>query len=168
MIAKPKPPRSTGPKGDLDSRRWVIITIRNTGAQEAQFPLPVTINTQRIAFDRDEPVVAPAYYIDTLYNTILPKYEEMRGQDGKGDQARLVELRYPVEITEIDQKWQTTDDIIEFVRLVNSEDCPIELENFKGSLRLGQVSFNRHNYEWSNHVKSLASKKKTGATANAS
>ena len=55
-------PISKGVKGDLDPRRWVIITIRNNGASEAQFPLPVTINTQRIAFDRDEPVIAPAYY----------------------------------------------------------------------------------------------------------
>lgn len=166
-MSKVKHPRSTGPKGDLDSRRWVILTVRNIGAQEAQFPLPVTVNTQRIAFDRDEPVIAPAYYIDTMYNAILPKYEELRGQDGRGDQARLVELRYPVDITEIDEKWQTVDSIIEFVRLVNSEDCPIELQEFQNRLRLGQTSFNKHNYAWSDEVQA---KKKKGsrATANAS
>lgn len=161
--------RSAGPKGDLDSRRWVIITVRNMGAQEAQFPLPVTVNTQRIAFDRDEPVVAPAYYLDTMYNTILPKYEEIKNQTRDGDQARLVEMRYPVDITEIDMKWQTLEKIIEFVKLVNSEECPMELDEFKDRIRLGQASFNKHNYSWSEEVEAkLKSKKVSRAPANAS
>lgn len=150
-----KQPISTGIKGDLDPRRWVIITIRNNGASEAQFPLPVTINTQRIAFDRDEPVIAPAYYLDTIDNTILPKYEEIpQSQQNTGsirsnDQARLVELKYIAEITEIDDKYQTCEGIMEFAKMLRSEDCPVEYGNLKNKTRLGQVSFNRHNYEWS-------------------
>ena len=170
-INKPKPPKSTGPKGDLDSRRWVIIAIRNMGAAEAQFPLPVTVNTQRIAFDRDEPVIAPAYYIDTLFNTVLPKYEEVSENDrrnGFTDQARLVEMRYPVDITEIPDEYQTVEGIIEFVKLINSDDCPMEFSELHNQLRLGQPSFNKHNYDWSNEVKEkLKPKKATRATANA-
>lgn len=146
--------KSQGPKGDLDPRRWVIITIRNNGAQEAQFPLPVTVNTQRVAFDRDEPVIAPAYYLDTLDNCVLPKYEEVpaNAKNGMEDQARLVELKYMADVDEIDEKYQTVDTIMDFVKLVRSEECPDEYHQFKGALRLGQVSFNRHNYEWSDEV----------------
>jgi len=147
---KTKSPISQGPKGDLDSRRWIIITIRNNGAQEAQFPLPVTVNTQRIAFDRDEPVIAPAYYLDTLDNCVLPKYEEIpksAREPGNDDQARLVELKYTAEISEIDDKYQTTDGIMEFARLL------------------------RYNYEWSNEMqaklKPKPQRKTSGATANA-
>jgi len=160
--------KSTGPKGDLDSRRWVIIIIRNMGAAEAQFPLPVTVNTQRISFDRDEPVVAPAYYISTLYNTILPKYEELKSPDPNGDQARLVEMRYPVEIIEIPEKYQGIETIIDFVKAVNSEECPMEFSDFKGKLRLGQMSFNKHNYDWAKVVQDKNKLKKAqGATTNA-
>lgn len=150
-------PLSQGPKGNLDSRRWVIITIRNNGAQEAQFPLPVTVNTQRIAFDRDEPVIAPAYYLDTLDNTILPKYEEIPQSQKQGrykdeDQARLVELKYHADISEIEDKYQTCEAIMEFAKLLRTEECPTEYEQFKNRSRLGQVSFNRHNYEWSKQM----------------
>jgi len=151
--------KSTGPNGDLDPRRWVIITIRNLGAAEAQFPLPVTHNTQRIAFDRDEPVIAPAYYLDIINDTILPKYEEIRDNQGdhghirNNDQARLVELRYPADVVEIDDKYQTTDAIVEFAKLLRTDDCPDRYEEFKNRTRLGQVSFNRHNHEWSREMK---------------
>jgi len=152
---KRKYPISQGTKGDLDPRRWVIITVRNNGAQEAQFPLPVTHNTQRIAFDRDEPVVAPAYYLDTLNNCVLPKYEEIPAANNKGleDQARLVELRYSADVEEIEDKYQTVDTIMDFVKLVRSEECPEEYAHHQGALRLGQVSFNRHNYAWSDQKK---------------
>jgi hypothetical protein len=149
--------KSNGPSGNLDSRRWVIMTVRNNGANEAQFPLPVTVNTQRIAFDRDEAVVTPAYYLDTLDNCILPKYEKIpagaRTHDGSSvqneDDARMVEIKYSVDTEEIPKKYQTVDGIIQYVKMVNSEECPPELEGFKNRLRLGQMSFNKLNYDWS-------------------
>lgn len=174
MIAKLKHrrpiPKSQGPKGDLDSRRWVIITLRNNGANECQFPLPVTVNTQRIAFDRDEPVIAPAYYIDTIDSCVLPKYEKApskadggNGQVRSEDDARMVELKYQADILEIDAKYQTPETIMDFVQLVNSDECPVELTEFNGRLRLGQASFNRLNYEWGE-----ANTPKKGATKGAS
>lgn len=148
--------KSTGPNGDLDSRRWVIMTLRNNGANEAQFPLPITVNAQRIAFDRDEPVVAPAYYVDTLDNCILPKYEKIAagsvsgdGQVHNQDDARMVEIKYAVDLDEIDKRFQTVDGIVEFVKMVNSDECPESLMGFKHRLRLGQMSFNKANYDWS-------------------
>jgi len=148
---------SNGPSGNLDSRRWIIMTIRNNGANEAQFPLPVTINTQRIAFDRDEAVVTPAYYLDTLDNCILPKYEKIpegaRQRDGSSvhneDDARMVEIKYSVDTVEIPKKYQTVEGIIEYVKMVNSDDCPTELKSYQHRLRLGQMSFNKLNYDWS-------------------
>jgi len=171
-------PKSQGPKGDLDPRRWVIMTIRNSGASEAQFPLPVTHNTQRIAFDRDEPVVAPAYYVDVINDCILPKYEKVRqstdaysGQGNGGqlenkDESRMVEIKYAVDIEEIDAKYQTVDTIIEFVKMVNSDDCPPELSAYQGELRLGQMSFNNNNYAWSELNKGRKKEVKKVATAN--
>lgn len=160
MSAKVK---STGPNGDLDSRRWVILTIRNNGAAEAQFPLPVTVNTQRIAFDRDEPVIAPAYYLDTIDNCILPKYEKITpgtrvtdaggGQVHSEDDARMVEIKYTAETEEIPKKYQTVEGIVDYVKMVNSEDCPEDLKPYQYKLRLGQMSFNRLNYSWSDEVK---------------
>jgi len=149
--------KSTGANGKLDSRRWIIMTIKNNGANEAQFPLPISVNTQRISFDRDEAVIAPAYYLDTLDNCILPKYEKIpagtRTADGSSvqneDDARMVEIKYSVETEEIPDKYQTVDGIIEYVKMVNSDDCPQELEGFKNRLRLGQMSFNKLNYDWS-------------------
>jgi hypothetical protein len=162
-------PKSTGQKGDLDSRRWVVLIFRNNGAQEAQFPLPVTVNTQRIAFDRDEPVVAPAYYLDTIDNCVLPKHEQTpkAEREATGDDSRMVEIKYVVEVLEIDEKWQHVDKIMEFVRLVNSEDCPVDMVEFKKRIRLGQVSFNKHNYAWSEKVNGQSkSKQRASKSAN--
>ncbi len=144
--------KSGGVKGDLDPRRWVVIIIRNNGAAEAQFPLPVSVNTERIAFDRDEPVIAPAYFLDTIDNAVLPKYEEINNAEAKGldDQARLVELHYSADVLEIPSRFQTSDTIMDFVKLVRDvKTCPVEFSQIAGNVRLGQSSFNRHNYEWS-------------------
>jgi len=165
--------KSAGADGKQDSRRWVIMSIRNNGANESQFPLPVTVNTQRIAFDRDEPVVAPAYYLDTLDNCILPKYEKIPAgapkDDGSGqvhnqDDARMVEIKYAVDVEEISDKYQTVDGIVEFVKMVNSDECPEDLTDHRGRLRLGQMSFNRLNYEWSKKNSGLKKEVKKVAT----
>jgi len=166
--------KSTGHDGKKDSRRWVIMTIRNNGANEAQFPLPVTVNTQRIAFDRDEPVVAPAYYLDTLDNCILPKYEKVpegaiQSSDGKvhnQDDARMVEIKYSIDVEEIPDKYQNVDAIIEYVKMVNSDECPEELTGIRGRLRLGQMSFNTLNYEWSEKNQGRKKEVKKVATTN--
>jgi len=126
----------------------------------------------------DEPVVAPAYYVDVINDCILPKYEKVRqstdaysGQGNGGqlenkDESRMVEIKYAVDIEEIDAKYQTVDTIIEFVKMVNSDDCPPELSAYQGELRLGQMSFNNNNYAWSELNKGRKKEVKKVATAN--
>lgn len=171
LTPKKKHPKSTGPHGKLDARRWIIITLRNNGAQEAQFPLPVTVNSERIVFDRDEPVIAPAYYLDTIDNCILPKYESIgstdtvaHGQAGQvrsEDDAVMVELKYITEVTEIPDEYQTIEGIQEFVEMLHGPEVPPEFESLT-KVRFGQTSFNQHNYAWSNMNKVKEKPKKPG------
>jgi len=177
--AKKKHLKSTGPKGELDYRRWVIITLRNNGAEEAQFPLPVTVNSERVAFGRDEPVIAPAYYLDTLDNCILPKYEKVASTDTaqnqsqpsnqvkSEDDAMMIELKYQAEVTEIPMEYQTVDGIVAFAEMLKSPECPEEYEHLSRA-RFGQSSFNNHNYNWSkqNEAKSKKGGKETSAKNN--
>lgn len=151
-------PASTGIAGKLDSRRWIIIQLRNNGATDAQFPLPVTHNTHRIVFNRDEMVIAPAYYLDVLKDACLLRYEEIpdsarkpvaKGQLESTDQASWVGLQYQVDIHEIPDKYQTMDGIWELAELLQSdEDLPPEIDVFWGA-RLGQSSFTKQNEQFS-------------------
>ena len=165
-------PKSTGPKGDLDFRRWVIITLRNNGANEAQFPLPVTVNSERIIFGRDEPVIAPAYFLDTIDQCVLPKFEEIgstdtveKGQAGQvknEDNGKMVELKYNLDVTEIPTEYQTIKGIENFVDMLQDPECPPEWDSFSKA-RFGQSSFNQHNYAWSKLNESKLKGKPTGA-----
>jgi len=170
--AKKKHPASTGLMGDLDSRRWIIIRLRNNGATDAQFPLPVTHNTHRIVFNRDEMVIAPAYYLDVIKDASLLRYEDVnehptvaKGQLQSTDQAVWVGLEYQVETHEIPEKYQSMQGIWEFAEMVMSEeDLPPELEPFRYA-RLGQQSYTKHNEDFDRMMQEK-SKKRQPANAN--
>jgi len=145
---------SGGRDGTLDMYRWVIITLRNNGAAEAQFPLPVTINTERISFDRDKPTIAPAYYLDTIANTILPRYEAIVNPDQGGGKVRnedshvFAGLQYTADVDEIPDEFQTVETIDSFLELVGSEDCPPAYAGLRDMV-MGQTSLNAYNYQHS-------------------
>ena len=167
-----KKPLSTGKDGKLDSRRWVVITLRNNGASEAQFPLPVSVNCERIAFARDTPTIAPAYYLDTLDNAVLPRYvkKEESGQNQNGNQVRsedeadFVGLKYQVDIEEIPMEYQTVEGIEEFFHLTRDEECPEHLTHLR-NCNFGQVSIGQLSYSWSeqNKKSKRSSRKPVGA-----
>ena len=149
---------SQGRAGNLDSRRWVVITLRNSGASEAQFPLPVTINTERVSFGRDKPTVAPAYYLDTIANTILPRYEAITDPEQGGGKVRnedshiFAGLQYSADVDEIPEEFQTTETIESFIELVRGEGCPPAYAGLRDMV-MGQTSFNAFNYQYSDTIK---------------
>jgi len=162
---------SGGRAGDLDMYRWVVITLRNSGASEAQFPLPVTINTERIAFDRDMPTVAPAYYLDTIANTILPRYEAITHPDQGGGKVRnedthvFAGLQYSADVDEIPEEYQTVETIESFLELVHSEDCPPSYAGMRDMV-MGQTSFNAFNYAHSDKIKAKNKPKARSGSGN--
>lgn len=168
---RPKPP-STGRKGDLDSRRWVVITLRNNGAAESQFPLPVTVNGERIVFDRDTPVIAPAYYLDTIENSILPRFVEKTGVDeGKvrnEDQAEFIGMQYKADIEEIPDEYQSIYKIEDFALMLQDPECPDEFAHLR-SARFGQTSFGQLSYDFTASMEAKQASKpraKAGAGSN--
>lgn len=171
--AKPKPkPLSTGRKGDLDSRRWVVVTLRNNGAAEAQFPLPVTVNCERIVFDRDTPVIAPAYYLDTISETILPKFVENGANADAGekvrneDQATFIGMKYQADIEEIPDEYQSIHKIEDFALMLNSEECPEEFEHVKNA-NFGQSSFGQLSYDFTRDMEAKLKPKPRAQKASA-
>lgn len=175
--AAKKHPASTGVAGNLDSRRWVIAQLRNNGATDAQFPLPVTHNGQRVVFNRDELVIVPAYYLDILDDAALVRYEEVAadprsnvapGELRSTDQAKWVGLKYAVMTYEIPEKYQTIQGIWEFAELLQTdEELPPELEPFWGA-RLGQESFTQQNDSFSKMMEAKLNPKAKAKTTRSS
>jgi hypothetical protein len=121
-----------------DIRRWAILTLRNNGASEAQFPLPVTHNGIRLLMGRDTPTIAPAFFAEaSLKGTALVRFEETAAprETTKGirsvDEVSMSSLQYSADVLEIPAEYQTLEGIAEFERLLaDPATAPSGYEDF--------------------------------------
>lgn len=123
-----------------DIRRWVIVTLRNNGASEAQFPLPVTHNGIRVLMERDVPVIIPAFFLENVKNAQIPRFEsaggsarrpEMHGAVKSSDDVRMVPVGYITTVCEIPMEFQTLDGISRFEELLSDpKTAPAGFEDY--------------------------------------
>jgi len=141
-------------KGDI--RRWVIMTLRNNGASEAQFPLPVTHNGLRVLFERDIPTIVPAFYYDQLGHASLPRFEtapktlaSMKNGVKQTDDVVLVPVGYAADVEEIPDEFQTLEGIERFEQLMSHIDSAVDgYEEYVG-IEIGMKDTSPHSAEWS-------------------
>lgn len=154
-------------KKKRDLRRWAILTLRNNGASESQFPLPVTHNGIRLVMERDVPVIAPAFYAEgALRGTALIRFEELgekaaanrAGQRGvrSTDEVAMAELRYSADIVEIPAEYQSLEGIAQFEQLLESPaEIPAGYEDFAGA-KIGVREIHPLSVQWDQELKARA------------
>lgn len=123
-----------------DIRRWVIVTLRNNGASEAQFPLPVVHNGIRVQMERDVPVIVPAFFLENVKNAQIPRFEyaggkglrqEINGAVKSSDDVRMVPVSYVTTVCEIPGEFQTLDGIARFEELLSDpKTAPAGFEDY--------------------------------------
>lgn len=137
-----------------DIRRWVIVTLRNNGATEAQFPLPVTHNGIRVVLERDTPTIIPAFFLDVVKNATLPRYEKATTVDkGTGrirsnDDVVAKPIGYATDVLEIPMEFQTLEGIEKFETLLSSADTtPPGFDHVAGA-KIGPRETPPHSMSW--------------------
>jgi len=151
-------------KEKKDCRRWVIMTLRTNGAAEAQSPLPIGHNTIRVLFERDVPVIVPAFYYEQLKNASLPRFElptpgSRKQKDGglrtTNDTPEYRPIGYAADIVEIPMEYQTMEGIERFEDLLVSEEtAPVNFE-FAVGAKIGVPDISEHSEAWSEAVKAM-------------
>jgi hypothetical protein len=137
-----------------DIRRWVIVTLRNNGATEAQFPLPVTHNGIRVVLERDVPAIIPAFFLEIVKAATLPRYEKATSVDqGTGkirstDDVILKPISYSADALEIPMEYQTLEGIEKLEGLLASPaTAPAGFDHVVGA-KIGTRETPPHSIAW--------------------
>jgi hypothetical protein len=140
------------------------MTLRNSGAAEAQFPLPIGHNFSRVLFERDVPVLVPFFYRKSLSYASLPRFEQARatqvGRVQSTDDVMMVPVGYQADVIEIPMEYQTLEGIEKFEQMLSDvATAPPGFDMCVGA-RIGPKETSPHSMEWDKAVKKTEADKK--------